>query len=102
VPGTSDRQYLSVSHTTLMATKIALLLCGNLSGEAYAQNGDYTSIYSRYLRETAPKSTQYTLDTYDVVKEMVYPSEEQEDSYNCIMLTGSGTVQVSSERPTTD
>ena len=83
-------------------TKIALFLCGNLSEEAYEQHGDFTAIYSRYLQETAPKSTQYTIDTYDVVKEMVYPSEEQEDSYSCIILTGSGTVQVSSEWPTTD
>ncbi|KAF4609959.1 hypothetical protein D9613_010549 [Agrocybe pediades] len=76
-----------------MATRIALFLCGNLSGEAYAQNGDYTSIYGRYLQATVPESIQYTLDTYDVAHEMAYPSEDQEDSYNCIMLTGSGTVQ---------
>ncbi|KAF9554793.1 class I glutamine amidotransferase-like protein [Agrocybe pediades] len=72
-----------------MATKIALFLCGNLSGEAYAQNGNYTSIYGRYLQATVPESIQYTLDTYDVVHEMAYPSEDREDSYNCIMLTGS-------------
>ncbi|KAJ3492957.1 hypothetical protein NLJ89_g11128 [Agrocybe chaxingu] len=69
------------------SVKIALLLCGNLSGKPYARHGGYYDIYLRFLHESLPKGSQFVLDPYDVVHAMEYPSEN--DIYDCIMLTGS-------------
>ena len=70
-------------------TRIALLKCGDLKGKAYEQNGGYNEIYHSWLQLSRPNHT-FVLDSYDVVQEEVgYPNE---DLYDCIMLTGSGTI----------
>ena len=66
----------------LTKTKIALLKCGELKGKAYEQNGSYYDIFSRWVPDD-----KFTLDSYDVVQD-IYPDE---DLYDSIMLTGSGT-----------
>lgn len=86
------------SWMTPMTPRIAVLLCGNLTGKAYALNGDYTKIYTRYLHETAP--VLFALDLFDVVAEMAYPEEEEQ--YSAMVLTGSGTVPSLSVRGPTD
>ncbi|PPQ87070.1 hypothetical protein CVT25_000050 [Psilocybe cyanescens] len=87
-----------------MPPKIALLLCGNLTGKPYADSGGYEAIYSRFLHATVPASPDtegsslpFTVDYYDVVHEMVYPKHD--DEYDCIMLTGSGTVPLCLDGP---
>ncbi|KAF8960621.1 class I glutamine amidotransferase-like protein [Flammula alnicola] len=69
-----------------MVYKIALLVCGGLTGRAKEQNGDYLDIYTRYLRATVPTAIEFTLDPYNVTEDQAYPNE---DEYHCIMLTGS-------------
>ncbi|PPQ98594.1 hypothetical protein CVT26_013777 [Gymnopilus dilepis] len=69
--------------------KLALFLCGNLSGAALSQNGSYTDIYTAYLQSTAPPECRpFSLDAYDV-REGHFPDLDQEDSYHAIILTGS-------------
>ncbi|KAH9475957.1 Putative glutamine amidotransferase-like protein C13C5.04 [Psilocybe cubensis] len=75
-----------------MHPKIALLLCGNLTGKPYADHGGYQGIYSKFLQDTVPanpdsSTVPYSVDIYDVVHEMAYPQDD--DQYDCIMLTGS-------------
>jgi len=77
--------------TDLKTVKIALLICGSLTGKAYALNGDYYDIYSKFIRDSTPEGTTFSLDPYDVVHKMDYPSE---DDYDCIMLTGSGVCLI--------
>lgn len=86
--------------------RIALLLCGGLSGTALAQNpGDYLDLYTRYLADTFPAASiapdtpaksggqqPFTLDPYFVwrdalVDESAYPDPE---AYDALVLTGSG------------
>ncbi|KDR70257.1 hypothetical protein GALMADRAFT_76521 [Galerina marginata CBS 339.88] len=66
--------------------RIALLLCGNLSGAALEQNGGYTDIYARYLAATVPPAVEYAVDAFDVVSDLAYPNEDQ---YSSMILTGS-------------
>lgn len=83
--------------TDLKTVKIALLICGSLTGKAYALNGDYYDIYSKFIRDSTPEGTTFSLDPYDVVHKMDYPSE---DDYDCIMLTGSGVCLILSLKDT--
>jgi hypothetical protein len=67
--------------------KIALLICGALTGKAHVQNGDYYDIYLRYMRDSLPQQRDFILDPYDVRVKMEYPVHEND--YNCMVLTGS-------------
>lgn len=74
----------------MTTVRIALLKCGDLKGKAYEQNGGYNEIYNNWLQASFPNPllNKFTLDSYNVVQD-VYPNE---DLYDCIMLTGSGTT----------
>ena len=73
-----------------MVPAIALLVCGGLSGIAKERNGDYLDIYRTFLNLTSPDDAQFTLVPYFIAREpSLFPNE---DKYDCIMLTGSGTV----------
>ena len=78
-----------------MSPAIALLVCGGLSGIAKERNGDYLDIYRTFLQATSPAQInhpQFTLDPYFIAREpSAFPNEDQ---YDCIMLTGSGTVNL--------
>ncbi|KAF8154701.1 class I glutamine amidotransferase-like protein [Crassisporium funariophilum] len=77
----------SSSISPMSTTRIALLVCGGLTGKPLALNGNYYDIFLRYLQASKPNpQTSFTLDPYDVVHEMTYPNE---DDYDSIMLTGS-------------
>lgn len=67
---------------------LALLICGGLSSNLLDQYGDYTVVFGKFLRSALP-DVDFTLDPYDV-REMEYPSEETIDSYDGVLLTGSG------------
>lgn len=74
----------------MTTVRIALLKCGDLKGKAHEQNGGYDEIYNNWLQASFPNPllNKFTLDSYNVVQD-VYPNE---DLYDCIMLTGSGTT----------
>jgi len=78
-------------------TRIALLKCGDLKGKAYQQNGGYSQIYNNWLQFSLPNPLvhKFTLDLYDVVQD-IYPNE---DLYDCIMLTGSGSTCLFARSP---
>lgn len=67
--------------------KIALLICGSLTGKARVRNADYHDIYLRYLTNSCPQGTNFVLDPYQVRLKMEYP--EHDNDYNCMILTGS-------------
>ncbi|KAF9524926.1 class I glutamine amidotransferase-like protein [Crepidotus variabilis] len=75
-----------MTHTEL---RIALLTCGSLTGKAYAENGDYWDVYSKFMHDSCPAGTQFKFEPFDVVSKMEYPSSQDEDQYDCMMLTGS-------------
>lgn len=72
--------------------RVALLICGALSGPVLAANGDYYEVYARFLKNSLPPSsnTEVVIDGFDV-KEMKYPEDDKILEYDMIMLTGSGT-----------
>jgi len=71
-----------------MRKKIALLISGNLPENLRGTYGDYGVVFTEFLRSSLPKDVEFTLDPYDVVK-MEYPSDDQLDSYDGILYTGS-------------
>ncbi|GLB41054.1 putative class I glutamine amidotransferase-like protein [Lyophyllum shimeji] len=72
-----------------MPKKIALLISGSLPENLQATYGDYGAVFKDFLRRSLPKDdVGFTLDPYDVVK-LEYPSDDQLDSYDGIMYTGS-------------
>ena len=70
--------------------KIALLVCGALPGSLPDTYGHYGPIFRQFLLKSLPNDTSFTLDPYDVVYKMEYPAEDQIDSYDGILFTGSG------------
>lgn len=72
--------------------RVALLICGELSGPVYAANGSYYDVYSRFLNSSLPPNSnaKVVVDGYDVANEMKYPEEERISEYDMLMLTGSG------------
>ncbi|KAF9004613.1 class I glutamine amidotransferase-like protein [Cyathus striatus] len=69
--------------------RIALLICGALTGKAYADNGDYTNVFRHFLSASLPAPCDYVLDPYDVVTAHQYPTDAQLDSYHTVLYTGS-------------
>lgn len=73
-------------------TSLALLICGSLTGKLYAEHGDYSVVFTRFFQSSLPSGSNadFILDPYYVQK-MEYPSDDQVDTYDAIVLTGSGT-----------
>ncbi|KAG6830590.1 hypothetical protein H0H87_007587 [Tephrocybe sp. NHM501043] len=72
--------------------RIALLVSGSLHESIAATHGQYPRVFHRFLQDSLPPhapSTHFTLEPYDVVHKMEYPSEEQLDGYDALMYTGS-------------
>lgn len=69
---------------------LALFICGSLTPNLHENYGDYTQVYTAFFRSALPKRLDFTFDSYDVVRKMEYPSEDLLDSYDGIVLTGSG------------
>lgn len=72
--------------------RVALLICGGLSGPVLAANGDYYEVYTRFLKNSLPpgSDTELVSDGFEV-KDMKYPEDDRIPEYDMIMLTGSGT-----------
>jgi hypothetical protein len=68
---------------------LALFICGSLTPNLQETYGDYTDVFTKFFRSALPKKIDFTLDPYDVQK-MEYPPEDKLDSYDGIVLTGSG------------
>lgn len=75
----------------MACTKIALLLCDTPNPLVLLGHGDYTTIFTRHLRSSLPSPVDFTVDSYDVVHKMEYPPEDIVDTYDGIMITGSGS-----------
>jgi len=75
----------------LSSKKLALLVCGALPPPLLDIYGDYGRIYRQFLLNALPDDTPFTLDPYDVVYKMEYPADNQIDSYDGVIYTGSGT-----------
>jgi hypothetical protein len=69
---------------------LALLICGSFTPNLQEKYGDYTRVFTNFFRSAQPKKIDFTLDSYDVVQKMEYPPEDKLDSYDGIVLTGSG------------
>ncbi|RDB26710.1 putative glutamine amidotransferase-like protein C13C5.04 [Hypsizygus marmoreus] len=70
-------------------TKLALLVCGSLTGSLKDTYGDYTAVFGEFLQRALPKDVKFILDPYDVVFKMEYPPEDKIDTYEGIIYTGS-------------
>ncbi|KAE9402593.1 hypothetical protein BT96DRAFT_543070 [Gymnopus androsaceus JB14] len=78
---------------------IALLICESLIPLIGTEHGDQPKIFEDMMRKSFPKSQlsldalddvdYLTMDSYDVVHKMEYPSEEQIDGYDAVMCSGS-------------
>lgn len=68
---------------------LALLICGSLTPSLHEQYGSYTEIFHEFFESALPRKTVFTLDPYDVQK-FEYPSEDKLNSYDGIVMTGSG------------
>lgn len=75
-------------------TRIGFLKCGDLKGKAYEKNGGYNEIYKHWIEASVPNPlvNKFTFDSYDVVQG-IYPNEDQ--VYDCLILSGSGTTPAS-------
>ncbi|KAJ3965777.1 class I glutamine amidotransferase-like protein [Lentinula raphanica] len=70
---------------------IALLVCDVPMKEVVAEHGEYPKIFHDLMRKSLPVELgwEFTMDAYDVVHKMEYPSEDEIDSYDAFMYTGS-------------
>ncbi|KAJ3758115.1 class I glutamine amidotransferase-like protein [Lentinula raphanica] len=70
---------------------IALLVCDVPMKEVVAEHGEYPKIFHDLMRKSLPVELGWecTMDAYDVVHKMEYPSEDEIDSYDAFMYTGS-------------
>jgi hypothetical protein len=66
---------------------LAVLLCDTPAPPVLKEDGDYHKIFDTWLRGVSP-SADFTLEAFDVVNKMEYPSEDAK--YDGILLTGSG------------
>lgn len=70
--------------------RIALLVSGNIPESIRGTYGDYTVVFKAFLKRSLPTNTEFILDPFDVATKMEYPSDEQLDTYDGILYTGSG------------
>jgi hypothetical protein len=81
---------------------LALLICDTPLPAVQAAHGTYLDIFRTHLQKSLESalenkgqpvdSVQFTLDGYDVVKG-VYPDDAKLDTYDGIVITGSGKLQ---------
>jgi len=71
---------------------IALLVCDTPIGKVVSEHGDYHRIFTELLRKSSPETgsmdLSFKLDAYEV-RQLLYPSEEQIDTYDAVLITGS-------------
>ena len=85
--------------TTHTPPRLALLLCDTPMPAVQREYGDYAQIFKHLLRNALPASKSgsdgdapppFILDAFDVVHKMEYPKEEELETYDAVLLTGSG------------
>ncbi|KXN85640.1 Putative glutamine amidotransferase-like protein C13C5.04 [Leucoagaricus sp. SymC.cos] len=70
--------------------RIALLVCGHFTRGLLAENGDYLSVYKRWLEASLPICVDDRLEVHGYeVQDIKYPPERDIPCYDAIMLTGS-------------
>ncbi|KAK7050442.1 glutamine amidotransferase type-1 domain-containing protein [Favolaschia claudopus] len=78
-----------------MSKSIALLACDTLMPSVVEEHGDYDVLFPTLLHSAGKQlgiddiASKCKLDYYDVVKKMEYPTDEQLDAYDGILITGS-------------
>ncbi|KAJ3859877.1 class I glutamine amidotransferase-like protein [Lentinula novae-zelandiae] len=79
------------SNSNSKLKSIALLVCDTPMPEVVAEHGEYPTIFYELMRKSLPDELgwEFTMDAYDVVRKMEYPSEEKIDEYDAFMYTGS-------------
>jgi hypothetical protein len=71
-------------------TRLALLVCDTPIPAVAKDYGEYPVIFNRLFRTSLPDGLDFTLDSYDVRCAMEYPTGDVLDTYNGIIITGSG------------
>ena len=71
----------------MTSIRLALFLCDTPLPSVQETDGDYTTIFTTLLHNSAP-NTHFIIDPYDVKNRLEYP--EDVDQYQGIILTGSG------------
>ena len=72
--------------------RLALLVCGVVSPALADVHGDYT-VFNTRLFASSYKPDAFTLDSYDATASK-YPTDDDLDKYNALVLTGSGAIYV--------
>lgn len=68
-----------------------MLVAGLLPPNAEEAYGDYSEVYTTWLRRSLPPGTDLVVHSFDVVHKMKYPCEDEIDSYDAVMITGSAS-----------
>jgi hypothetical protein len=75
----------------LTEARLALLVCDIPIPAVVKDHGEYPMIFNRLLRASLPAGlVDFTLDSYDVRYAMEYPTASVLDTYDGIIITGSG------------
>jgi hypothetical protein len=81
-----------------MATRIphlALLVCDTPIPEVIKDHGEYPTIFGRLFRTSLPDGiADFAMDPYDVRNAKEYPKMDILDTYDGIVITGSGDALV--------
>jgi hypothetical protein len=81
---------------------IALLVCDTPMDSIKDEHGDYSVMFTGLLRTAAVQlglaPDAVALHAYDVVGAMAYPTEEQLDRYDGVLITGSSECQNHTKR----
>ncbi|KAJ4474392.1 class I glutamine amidotransferase-like protein [Lentinula aciculospora] len=80
-----------MASTSTKCKLIALLVCDTPIPEVVAEHGEYPRMFHELMRKSLPDEFgwNFTMDAYDVVRKMEYPSKEKIDQYDAFMYTGS-------------
>jgi hypothetical protein len=71
--------------------RLAVLLCDTPLPSVQPQHGaTYHPIFDALLKASVPEGITYELAPYDVVTEMAYPTEQEMEEMDGVLLTGSG------------
>jgi hypothetical protein len=72
---------------------LALLVCEVLGPELVENHGEYSMIFDRLFRASLPDGlSDYAMHPYDVRNAMEYPPVDTLDTYDGIIITGSGNA----------
>ena len=72
-------------------TRLALLVCDIPIPAVIRDHGEYPMIFDRLLRTSLPAGLDdFAMDSYDVRYAMEYPMGGALDTYDGIIITGSG------------